>query len=309
MTTIRLAAESYLALRRSLGFKLDVPGRLLLQYSSFLDDAGASHITIESALAWATMPADAQPSWYYYRLSSVRGFAAQMHAVDPRHQVPPADLLPRRVLRPMPYLFTEAEVTALMRAAETTLHPRLHAATYSALIGLLAVTGMRPGEAIRLDRDAVDLAAALVTVVHGKYGKSRELALRPGAVQALSSYAALRDRLCPLPRTPSFFVSTAGTRLLPVGVTRVFRALARRVGLRPRSARCRPRPMGLRHSFAVATMVGWYQAGVDVDAHLPLLATWLGHTNPASTYWYLSASPELLALAAQRQQHTAGRLP
>jgi integrase len=164
---------------------------------------------------------------------------------------------------------------------------------------------MRPGEVIGLDRGDVDLPGGRVTVVSGKYGKSRELALQPSTVQALTSYALLRDRLCPRPQAPSFLVSTAGTRLLPVGVTRVFANLAHRVGLQPRSDRCRPSPMGLRHSFAVTTLADWYRAGADIDAHLPLLSTWLGHTNPTSTYWYLHAAPELLALAAERQQ--AGR--
>lgn len=305
---IRHAAEDYLTLRRSLGFKLEVPGRLLLDFARFLDDADAAHITIELALAWAVRPMGAQPSWYYYRLSAVRGFAEHMHAIDARHQVPPADLLPRRVCRPVPYLFTSGEVAALMRAAETTLRPPLHAATYKTFIGLLDVTGMRPGEAIGLGRDDVDLAGGLLTVV-GKYGKSRQLALQPNTVTALCGYAALRDQMCPRPAASSFFVSTVGSPLLPVGVTRTFRTLTRRVGLQPRSERCRPQPIGLRHSFAVNTLIDWYRAGVDVDARLPLLSTWMGHATPASTYYYLQAVPELLALAAQRQQHTTRRPP
>jgi integrase len=305
---IRHAGEDYLRLRRSLGFKLEVPGRLVLDFTSFLDAAEAAHITAELALAWAVLPTGAQPSWYYYRLNAIRGFAKHMHAIDPRHQVPPADLLPRRVSRPVPYLFTSGEAAALMRAAETTLRPPLHAATYKTFIGLLEVTrhAARRGDRVSPRRRRPGRRPAYRA---GKYGKTRQLALHPSTVTALSRYAALRDQLCPRPAASSFFVSTVGSPLLPAGVTRTFRTLARRVGLQPRSERRRPQPIGLRHSFAVNTLIDWYRAGVDVNTRLPLLSTWMGHAAPASTYWYLQAVPELLALAAQRQQHATRRLP
>lgn len=299
MTTLRCSAEDYLVLRRSLGFKLDTQGRLLLDFVGHAEAASASHVTIELALAWATLPVDASPVWYWNRLCAVRGFAVYAHAIDPRHQVPPADLLPRRYSRAAPYLFTDADVTALMLAAGT-LSGRLRSATYQTLIGLLGVTGMRPGESYQLDRDRVNLHDAVITVADAKYGKVRELAVQPSTIDALAEYAALRDHLCPRPTAPSFFVSTTGARLLAATVENVFAQLARQVGLHPLSPRCGPCPKSLRHSFAVNTLIGWYHAGVDIDAHLPLLSTWLGHVNPASTYWYLQATPELLALAATR---------
>ncbi len=296
---MRQAVADYLALRRSLGFKLEEPGCLLRDFACFMDRAGASHITTELALAWATRPAAGTPYWYWLRLSAVRGLAAHLHAIDPAHQVPPASLLPRQQHRPAPYLFTKAEVTALMRAAGT-LRDRLYAETYQTLIGLLAVTGLRPGEAINLDPSHIDLRTAVLTVAEGKYGKSRELALQPSTVEALAAYARLRDQLCPCPAAPSFFISTAGTRLLINRVDKVFAKLAKQAGLHPRSARWGPRPIDLRHTFAVTTLAGWYRAGADIGARLPLLSTWLGHARPASTYWYLHACPELLALATER---------
>jgi integrase/recombinase XerD len=299
MTAMRQAVADYLALRRSLGFKLVEPGYLLGDFARFMDQAGASHITTELALAWATRPAAGTPYGYWLRLSAVRGLAAHLHAVDPAHQVPPAGVLPRQQHRPAPYLFTEAEVSALMQAAGT-LRGGLYAATYQTLIGLLVVTGLRPGEAIRLDVGHVDLSSALLTVAEGKYGKSRELALHPSTVEALAAYARVRDRLCPCPAARSFFISTAGTRLLLNRVDKVFAKLARQAGLRSRSARWGPRPIDLRHTFAVTALAGWYRAGADVGARLPLLSTWLGHARPASTYWYLQACPELLALATER---------
>jgi integrase/recombinase XerD len=162
---------------------------------------------------------------------------------------------------------------------------------------------MRVGEAIALDRDDLDPATGVLTVRHGKFGKSRELPLHPSTVSALADYARLRDRLCPTPRTPAWFVSTAGTRLIYNNVHYELHRLIHAAGLRPRSPRCRPRPHDLRHSFAVATLLDWYRDGTDVDAALPRLSTYLGHVEPASTYWYLTATPELLALVAARLDH------
>jgi integrase len=307
VTRLRQAAENYLALRRSLGFILDKPGRLVLDFADHLDAAGASHITIDLAADWAAAPAGAAPYWHWYRLSAVRGFAAYLHAFDAGHQVPPAGLLPRHGHRIAPHLFTDDQVVSLMRAAWG--HPvRLHAATYATLIGLLAVTGIRPGECYRLERDDIDLDRARLTVVKGKYGKTRQLTLQPSTVTALDTYAQHRDRLCPRPAGPSFFVTLTGSRLTPQLAGRAFRLLAGQTGLRAGPPRARPRLMDLRHTFAVSTLIGWYRDGLDVDARLPVLATWLGHVHVASTYWYLQASPELLALAAEKATLIPGNL-
>jgi integrase len=303
MTTIHAAVHDYLRLRRSLGFKLVQHGQLLPGFADFLADSGAEHLTSELALAWATAPAGAQPGWHRLRLGVVRGFATYLRAIDPAHQVPAPGLLARGYDRPTPYLFTAEDVTALTHAAGD-LSGRLRAATYKTYIALLAVTGIRPGEAIALDCDDVDPIANVLTVTDSKYGKSRRLLLHPRTTAALTSYIADRDRYCRRPAGPALFVSATGHRLWRSDAEKQFRALADRVGLRPRSARCRPVPMGLRHSFAVSTLIGWYHAGVDVQAHLPALSTWLGHEEPKNTYWYLQASPELLALAADRMTRT-----
>jgi len=303
MTALRQAAENYLALRRSLGFALVDPGRLMLDFAGHLDDAGVTHITIERALAWATSPG-ATPYWHWYRLCAVRGLAAYLHAFDPGHQIPPADLLPRRYHRAAPFLFTDTDIATLIEAAGAA-PASLHALTYQTLIGLLAVTGIRPGEAYALDREHVDLDAAMLTIVNGKYGKSRELPLHPSTVRVLDYYLHRRDVLIRRPIiAPSFFVSLRGNRLKACNADIAFARVARRAGLRPHSARARPCLKGLRHSFAVNTLTDWYRAGADVDAHLPLLSTWLGHVDPASTYWYLQATPQLLALAAERLYHS-----
>jgi integrase/recombinase XerD len=298
VTAMRQAAEDYLALRRSLGFKLAVAGVLVRQFAGWLDDRGDTHVRTEAAVEWAALPASATPHWHWRRLSAIRGFAAYLHGLDPDQQIPPADLLPRSYRRPAPYLLSDADISALAAAA-ATLRPALHAATHQHLIGLLGVTGLRPSEAIDLDVADVGLDTGVVTV-HGKYGKVRHVLLHPGSVTALAGYSRLRDQAFPHRAADSFFASTAGTRLLIRNVEKIFGTLAARTGLLPRSARCRPTPMSLRHSFAVNTLITWYQSGADVDVMLPLLSTWMGHVHPDDTYWYLSAAPELLALAAER---------
>lgn len=309
MSSLRTAAEDYLALRRSFGLKLEKAGGLLLEFIGYLEDAGATTITTDLAVAWATKPRDVDPGWWSQRLSVVRGFARHLQAIDPAVQVPPQGLLPRRARRATPFLFTPTDIDRVMSAAQT-LTPPLRAVTAHTLIGLLAATGMRLGEALGLDRDDVDLADRLITIRHAKRDKTRQLPLHPTVAAALHSYAHLRDDHIVRPTTAAFFVSTtAGGRLSQGFIHPVFRRLVHQAGLEPRSERCRPRPHALRHSFAVNTLIGWYRDGGDIGARLPRLSAWLGHSDPADTYWYLEASPELLALAAQRLEDDLGTLP
>jgi len=236
-----------------------------------------------------------------------RGFAVHLHAADPASEIPPAGLIPARAPRAVPYLYTAAEVSAYtaaevsaLMAVTSSLASPLRAATYRTLIGLLAATGMRVGEAIRLDRPDFGPATGVLTVRNTKFGKSRLVPLHPTTATAVAGYLRLRDQLHPGPGDPAILISPAGTRLAYCNVHATWRLLVRRAGLAPRSPNCRPRPHDLRHSFAVASLLDAYAAEQDGDARLALLATYLGHANPAATYWYLSAAPELLALAGQR---------
>jgi integrase len=305
MSTLRHALDDYLALRRSLGYKLERAGRLLADFVGYLETAGADTITIDAALAWATRPSDADPSWWARRLSVVRVFASHLHAIDPVHEVPPAGLLPAGNHRATPYLYANADIVGLMAAARG-LRSALRAATFETLVGLLAVTGVRIGEALRLDRGDVDMDEGVLQIRDTKFGKSREIPLHTSTVGALAVYARRRNRLCPRPIDPAFFVSTVGTRLLYCNVHATWLNLVRRAGLGPRSASCRPRPHDLRHSFAVRTLLDWYQGGVDVQARMPALSTYLGHVHPANTYWYLSGAPELLNIVAARLDAQSG---
>jgi integrase len=238
----------------------------------------------------------------------VRGFAEYLSAMDARTEVPSSDLLPVRYHRTAPYLYSSSEISALMAAARS-LCPPLKAATYETLIGLFACTGLRFGEAAGLDRSDVDLAEADLFVRFGKNGRSRHVPIHPTTVVALSAYAKRRDRLCPRPATASFFISSRGGRLAHSSMQAVFADLRGRTGLDRRGSGRPPRVHDLRHSFVVGTMLAWYREGVDVQARLPLLSTYVGHVDPKATYWYQQAAPELLSLAARRVEAGQGGRP
>lgn len=307
MSALAEHAENYLTVRRALGFKLVGEGQLLAEFVACADVATQRTITTQFALAWARRPQGGSPNYLSRRLRAVRGFARYLHALDPACEIPPLELLPASKYRPAPYLYRDEEIMALMAAAGG-LRPPLRAATFRTLIGLLACTGLRIGEAIRLDRDDVDLDNQVLTVRDSKFGKSREVLLHPSTAHALVDYDGVRDRLGPHPKERSFFITTRGTRLCHPTVYAPFRALLDHARVRHPSPPRRVRIHDLRHSFAVKTLLGWYRDGGDVAAKMPLLSTYLGHVDPAATFWYLSAAPELLALAAERlEQATGGR--
>jgi integrase len=237
----------------------------------------------------------------------VRSFARYLHALDPRHEVPPPDLLPIGRRRAEPFIYSPEEIAGLMLAAHQLPNP-LMAATYYTYIGLLAATGMRAGEAIGLDRDDLPWSASLVVVRDAKFGKSREIVLHPTTLDALRNYDRCRRHLLSEPQTAAFFVSTARTRLNYNNVQVIFHRLTKCIGLKPRSERCRPRLHDLRHTFAVNTLLDWYRAGLDVAERMHALTTYLGHSQPAYTYWYLSATPELLGLVGKRLELQLGDL-
>jgi integrase/recombinase XerD len=298
MTSFADHVDGYLRLRRSFGFKLEEHERLLRKFATHMDDLGAETVTIEGALAWALerdLPAGSVVA--ATRLLVVRGFARYMIGLDPRTEIPPAQLIPARRQRRTPFIYTSADIASLMEQARTGISYRLVAATHETLIGLLAVTGMRISEAIKLDRGDVNWADGLLLVRESKFNKSRYLPLHPSTLDALKRYAAARDRLCPNPLGPSFFVSLRRGRLYDCAVQKTFRRICQQAGVGAR-APFPPRLHDLRHSLAVNTLLGWYREGADVHARLPVLSTYLGHLNPAYTYYYLSAAPELLAHAA-----------
>jgi len=214
MSRLREAAEDYLMMRRTLGFKLTSWARHLRGFIDYCEAHHAERITTELALAWATQTprGSSDEAYWSRRLMVVRIFARHLKTLDPATEVPPEDVLPHHYRRIAPYLYSPQEIAALIRAAGR-LQPPLRAATWQTLIGLLAVTGMRTSEACDLDRDRVDLAAGVLVLADSKFGKSRQVFLHPSTVAALRGYQRRRDHWCPAPAAPSFFVSTRGTGL------------------------------------------------------------------------------------------------
>lgn len=304
MSNLRQSVADYLTMRRALGYKLDKTERLLGQFTAYAEDRGETHIKTETALAWATQPSGAAAIWTSRRLAEVRLFARHLRALDGVSEVPPDDLLPARVRRATPYLYTPQEISDLMRATVILRGSHVRA-TYRTLIGLLAATGMRVGEAIGLDRGDFDAGSGMMTIRHGKFDKARSLPLHPSTVTALHDYLRRHDR----PRgrnTSTLLISSTGKRLRYTVVQPIFKKLLHHCGIVPRSATCRPRIHDLRHSFAVSTIVDGYRTG-DPGSRLAILSTYLGHADPGSTYWYLSAAPELLGLAGERlERHLGG---
>jgi integrase len=309
MITIRARAEEYLAMRRKLGFKLGTFARYLMLFVAYLEQTGATVVTTQTALAWATEATSSTDRAYLNRrLMIVRIFARHLQMLEPATEVPPEDLLPHHGDRITPYLFTPNELDALLAAAGR-LRPAFRALTYRTLFALLAVTGLRVGEACHLDRTDVDLNSGVLTVRDSKFGKSRQVPVHDSTTAALADYRHQRDQRPNAQTNPAFLISIMGTRLRPKTMSIPFAKLVDAVGITVAAGQHHPRQHDLRHTFATATLLDWYRQGVDVQARLPLLATYLGHADPKSTYWYLSGSPELLALAAERLEDTFGGQP
>jgi integrase len=299
MSTLRVALNDYLALRRSLGYKLERTGQVLTDFVDYAESTGTEHIQTDIALSFALLASNPDSQWRSARLGMVRSFARYLHGVDPSHEVPPTGLIPRGRGRPAPYLYSQDEVTALMSASRRLRSP-LQAATLEAVIGLLAVSGLRVGEVIRLNNDDVDFCDAILTVRFSKGGKSRVVPIQESTVEALQFYLIVRDQWFPEARSESFFVSRAGQRLRSSSLGAAFARVSSLAGLPTRTGHNGPRLGDFRHSFAVQTLLRWHMDEIEVAPRLPTLSTYLGHVNPTSTYWYFSASPELLAAAVQR---------
>jgi len=310
MSEMRKAVDEYLALRRSLGFRFLNHQNILHDFVSYFEKQGLPYITIRAALDWAKLPAKAHPRHWANRLSKLRGFARHWSATDPRTEIPPLGLISCRYDRRVPYIYTEDQIAQLVRAAKrlpskTGLRPW----TYSTLFGLIAVAGLRVSEGIDLNGEDIDWSRGVITIRRTKFGKTRLIPVHPSTLRALRKYLRHRERILSKPKTSSFFVSEHGDRLRRVAVGWAFRKVSREIGLRGKCASHGPRLHDLRHTMAVRTLMDWYRAGLNVEQQMPKLSTYLGHTHVGCTYWYLSATPELLRLASTRLEHMRGDRP
>ncbi len=315
MSQMQAALDEYLLMRRRLGFALRGPGSTLRGFIKFMDDVRASFITTELAMKWAQLPEGAQLATWSARLGMVRQFARHRKAADPRTEIPSDGLLPYRYRRQRPYIYSDAEISALLRAAGKLKSAKgMRALTCKTLFGLIATTGLRLGEAVGLDERDVDLKEALLNIRRTKFGKSRLVPIHASTCRVLRRYANQRDQILKGRGRPAFFVSERRVRITQCAARYNFAKVSREVGLRkpvPGYGHGRgPRLHDMRHRFAACTLLDWYRQGVDAERRLPLLSTYLGHVHVNDTYWYIEAVPELLELATRRlRDHARGGRP
>lgn len=296
--------DRYLTVRRQLGADLSTDARILRRFAAFADGADEKYVNASLIMRWLESLPSASPGTRAARFRIARQFAEWLHGVDPRNEAPPRRLVPGRVRRGRPYIYSDAEILAIIEhARELPSVYGMRGLTCSTLFGLIAVTGLRISEALGLDPADIDVESGVLHIRQGKLGKERLLPLDPSVVERLESYGRERDRL--LGRRPqAFFVTCEGHRLGDCGARYNFAHVCQRIGLREPQLFLRhgrgPRIHDLRHTFAVRTLLNWYRAGKDVGREMIKLTTWLGHASPAHTYWYLEAVPELLELASAR---------
>jgi integrase/recombinase XerD len=310
MRNLSKAVNDYVALRRALGFKMIEVNRSLADFVKFAQRERASHITVDLALRWARQSRSVHPCRWATRLRIVRQFAEYLSTIDPRTEIPARDLLPSKYQRKPPYLYSDEQVWQLLAEARRMRSPTgLRAWTYSTLLGLLTVTGMRLGETLALDGNDVDLREGVLAVRRTKCRKERLVPVHETTRLALLRYARVRDQVHPRPKTEAFLVAENGLRLHHCSVRENFVRLSRSIGIRTRAGRFGhgPRLHDLRHRLAVRTLMRWYRSGVDVERRLPVLSTYLGHTKVTDTYWYLQATPELLRVAVARLEERGDR--
>jgi integrase len=292
--------DRYLTSRRALGFKLEDCGRCLSDLVGFLDEKGELSVRSETAIAWAsTAGTDGQVA---RRLECVRGFARYLSSFDPTTEAPPHRFGPSLPIRRAPHIYAEGEVEALMSAA-LSLRPKVWGVTMATAVGLMDCTGIRPGEAWRLDREDLDLGAGSLTIWHSKNGRSRRLPLDESALEVLDGYDDVARKAYPV-TTWAMFPAAGGERVTSPVAGSAFREVRQRAGISWEPGQRPPTLGDLRHTFAVSVLLSWHRGGEDVQRRLPVLSAYMGHINPADTYWYLSATPELMALVAERLQES-----
>lgn len=302
VTTMVARVEAYLHARRQFGYQLRVEGGELLRFARFADGSGhRGPVTTELALRWAQDATKATPLYRARRLEIVRCFAKHQLAFDAKTEVPAAGLLGPAHRRTPPYIFSPLEIGRLVGSAGHLSSPRgLRAKTYATLIGLLASTGLRISEALRLGHADTDFDSGVLAIRQTKFCKSRLVPLHPSARRALQRYVVHRDAIVPPIAGATLFVSESGNALPSRTVHSVMRRLLDEVVAPEASGGRRPRIHDLRHTFACRCLLRWYRAGVNVDQHIAALSTYLGHAKVSDTYWYLTGVPELMATASTR---------
>ena len=309
--TMQAQVEAYLATRRAMGFDLRIAGRQLLAFARFADQTGHhGPLTVAVAMRWAQSTRRATRLTWARRLQLLRPFMQHYAQFDPETEVVSPGLFGPVHRRLVPHIYTEAEIRALLAAATqlpTRMGLRLRPHTYATLFGLLASTGLRISEALALTPTDVDVPRASLTVRDTKFRKSRLVPVHPTTVAALTQYAEVRRQRVSDPRIETFLISDRGTPLDDRTVHYTFAKIRAQLGWIGRGGYAWPRIHDLRHSWVCHALVRAYQEQQSVDHVIDIVSTYVGHASVSDTYWYVSAIPELLALAGQRFAHAAER--
>lgn len=305
-TTMQTLVDNYLVERRRLGFELGKTGHALASFARYVDQLGTRRpLTLKLMAEWAKCDKwhKENPATWARRLKLLRPFIRYLQQFEPLTEMPDESVFGRVPERVSPHIYPEQEIVDLLAAARN-LGPRgdLRAATHETLFGLIASAGLRLAEAVHLLDSDVDLKQGMLMVRRTKFAKSRQLPLHPSTVEALLRYRRLRNRhVVATPETP-FFIASRG-KLLGQGlrarsVDRIFASLRNQLGWTNRGAHDAPRIHDLRHTFAVRRVMLWHEHGTDIDQAMLALSTYMGHAKISNTYWYLTAVPELMAVAA-----------
>lgn len=291
---LTIAVESYLAVRRTLGFKLRGQGNSLRSFATFSDERHKHHVCTETAIEWAGSTRSVLQR--ARRLGEVIRFARYARAEDQRHEIPPAVFGRETAQRPVPFIFSRDDIRRIIQAASQLGRPgSLRRYTYSTLFSLMSCTGLRTSEAIRLLFD--DVTPDGLVIRCSKFRKSRLVPLHTTAQIALERYIERRRPYAPLDN--HVFVSMWRRPLLVQDVDIAFRAVIDKIGLPHGPGLPRPMPHSFRHSFAVRALEVCPDGRDSITKHMLALSTYLGHSTVASTFWYLEATPDLMRSIAE----------
>jgi len=307
--TMLTRVQGYIDHRRGLGYQARIDAVLLFNFARYADSVRhRGPLTIDLAVKWATFPANGARVYRARRLDLIRRFARYEIMYEPRTEIPPPGLLGTTVMHPRPHIYSDEEISAMIGAARSLLPTgSLRPHTYSTFLGLLACTGLRVAEALKLGRDDVDLCTGVLTVRQTKFHKSRLVPLHPSATKMLGKYVRFRDAYCPAPLANTFFLSEAGKALRYTTVCQHFQRIRRRLGWGADQNGLVPRMYDLRHTFICRRLLAWYREGIDINHAIYSLSTYVGHVKATHTYWYVTGIPELLALVAKRFEQFAQR--
>lgn len=286
--------RAYLARRRSLGFRLQSEGNLLLDFARHADQSGhRGPLTKKLAVTWASLPASADRLYWARRLEVVRTLAKHLAITEPRTEIPPRYVFGPAHRRPRPFIYSARQIAQIMAGA-CRLPGKLRPFTFQTLFGLLSCTGLRISEALRLKVADVDFDQGLLVVRESKFQRTRLVPLHPTAQNALRAYARRRRHCSPLAQ--HFFTSDRGKGLGYCAVRKIFAQLRAPLA----GEGCRPRIHDLRHTFTCRVLQRWQSSSKGAQSRVIILSRYLGHGHVNDTYWYLHALPELMVEAGER---------